>query len=162
VFDSSFLDVGADGIELDEGGAGNVIVRMEKTTLEHNGGYCLVEGDICVEGIMPLHHPFDNLCCNEGELDLDDGFDIDEAGEGSVQVIIKDSDAIDNKDEGFDFDEEGSGDIVGTFISVTAKGNEDEGIKCSEAGKGDVDIVLTACTVINNLSNDRMEFESED
>jgi hypothetical protein len=161
VFDSSFSDVGADGIKLDEGGAGNVIVRMEKTTLERNGGYCLVEGDVCVEGIMPLH-PFDDLCCDEGELDLDDGFDIDEAGEGSVQFFIKGSDAIDNKDEGFDFDEEGSGDIVGTFISVTAKGNEDEGIKCSEAGEGDVDVVLTACTMINNLSNDGIEFESED
>ncbi len=162
VTDSSFSDVGADGIELDEGGAGDVIVRMKRTTLERNGGYCLVDKNEelapCIDGNP---HPFDNLCCDEGELDLDDGFDIDEAGEGSVQFFIKDSAAIDNKDEGFDFDEEGPGDIVGTFISVTAKGNVDEGIKCSEADDGDVDIVLKACTVINNLNNDGMEFESE-
>jgi hypothetical protein len=158
LFESSFSDIGADGIELDEGGTGNVIVRMEKSTLKCNGGYCMVEGEVCIEGIMPLH-PFDSLCCDEGKLDLDDGFDIDEAGE---EFFIKGSDAIDNKDEGFDFDEEGPSNIVGTFILVTAKGNEDEGIKCSKAGEGNVDVVLTACTVINNLSNDGIEFESED
>lgn len=73
---------------------------------------------------------------------------------------MKNSEAIDNFDEGFDFDEEGDGDIIATFISVTATGNKDEGIKCSEEDDGNVDIELTACTVINNLENDGMEFEA--
>jgi len=157
VKDSSFVQAGADGIELDEGGPGDVHVTMSSTLLEENGGYCLTEPPI----VCPDPDGTEE-CCDDDEVDLDDGFDIDEAGEGSLFATIRNSDAIRNEDEGFDFDEEGAGDIVATFTSVTADGNKDEGIKCSEENEGNVDVKLFSCTVINTRDNDGIELESED
>jgi len=144
---STFEGAGADGVELDEGDAGDIIATVQDSSFILNGGFCNV-----------IDAPPE--CYDDGELDLDDGFDIDEAGDGSLHVLITNSIASNNFDEGFDFDEEGAGDISATFVSVQANDNKNEGIKCSEEGDGDVDVKVQASTV-NGNQDDGMQFESE-
>lgn len=153
VLDSSVWGAGADGVELDEGDEGSVYATVKNSVFNHNGGYC---------EIVEAYPLLDPNCFDEGELDLDDGFDIDEAGDGSLVVDFNNVTVNHNFDEGLDFDEEGPGDIIARFKLVSADGNYDEGIKCSEEDVGNVDIELTACTVTNTQFNDGMEFESED
>jgi hypothetical protein len=74
----------------------------------------------------------------EFAIDVDDGFDIDEAGPGSMFVTVTGSVMDGNLDEGFDFDEEDAGDITATYIDTTASGNTDDGYKHSEEGEGGV------------------------
>jgi hypothetical protein len=74
----------------------------------------------------------------EFAIDVDDGFDIDEAGPGSMFVTVTGSVMDGNLDEGFDFDEEDTGDIHATYIDTTASGNTDDAYKHSEEGEGGV------------------------
>ena len=90
---------------------------------------------------------------------MDDGFDIDEADDGSLLVNIIDSQAIGNLDEGFDFDAE-NGLVETAFVKVTASNNFNEGIKVSSGGVGDVVVTIKESTVIGNL-DDGMQLESE-
>ena len=76
---------GADGIEVDERGAGDVRVEMFGTRLIGNG---------------PFY-----------ETDLDDGFDIDEYNDGSIIGTIVLTVANNNLEEGFDFNENNAGDL---------------------------------------------------
>lgn len=71
-------------------------------------------------------------------IDVDDGFDIDEAGPGGMTVTVLDSLMVGNLDEGYDFDEEDGGNIVVTFQQTMASDNTDDGYKMSEEGDGDV------------------------
>jgi hypothetical protein len=113
---SSFEENGADGIEVDEKGAGDVRVNMFGCRLTANG-------------------PRDTT-------DLDDGFDIDEAGDGSVLGNILLSSANDNFEQGFDFNENDSGDIRVDMLLVEASRNNQEGIEYEEdddvPGGGDI------------------------
>jgi len=59
-------------------------------------------------------------------LDLDDGFDIDEADGGNLIVQVIDTIASNNLDEGFDFDEADDG-AVNAGFAVTANDNFNEG-----------------------------------
>jgi hypothetical protein len=90
-------------------------------------------------------------------IDLDDAFDIDEAGGGSIAGTVKNATLLDNYDEGLDFDEEDDGDIIGTAVSVRAFGNVDEAIKYSEEGGGSV-----TATVSGTRSDGDLEFEEAD
>ena len=74
----------------------------------------------------------------EFAIDLDDGFDIDEAGDGDLRAVVRNSVIRDNLDEGLDFDEEGAGSILLTIVNTEATGNTDDGFKNSEADAGDV------------------------
>ena len=75
----------ADGIEVDERGAGDVRVDMFGTRISENGVF--------------------------DPADLDDGFDIDEYDDGSVIGAIVLSAAVNNFEEGFDFNENNAGDL---------------------------------------------------
>jgi hypothetical protein len=109
-------DNAADGIEVDERGAGDVRLHMLGCRILRNG-------------------PFD-------PSDLDDGFDIDEAGDGSVLGAVALSTASDNYEEGFDFNENDAGDLRVDMLLVEASGNGEEGIDYEEdddfAGGGDL------------------------
>lgn len=113
---SSAENNAADGIEVDERGAGDVRVEMFGSRVRSNG-------------------PFD-------PADLDDGFDIDEAGEGSIIGTISLSSANDNFEQGFDFNENDAGDLRVDMRLVEASGNGQEGIEYEEdddfAGGGDI------------------------
>ena len=74
----------------------------------------------------------------EFALDLDDGIDLDEAGEGSLYASMVRSTINGNLDEGVDFDEAGAGDIQVSFRNTEASENRDDGFKMSEEDDGDV------------------------
>ena len=89
-------------------------------------------------------------------LDLDDAFDIDEAGAGDISGAVVDVELIDNYDEGLDYDEEDAGSIEATAVAVRAFGNVDEAIKYSEEDAGDVIGVVKG-----TKSDGDLEFEEE-
>jgi len=97
----------------------------------------------------------------EFAIDVDDGFDIDEAGPGSLFVTVFDAVMDNNLDEGFDFDEEDGGSISATFHFTSASGNTDDGYKMSEEGLGDV-----IGTVVDSVATENggvgFVFEEED
>jgi len=74
----------------------------------------------------------------EFAIDLDDGFDIDEAGPGDLQATVIDTVIEGNLDEGLDFDEEDGGSIKMTIVGSKSMNNTDDGYKHSEEGDGSV------------------------
>lgn len=172
VFNSTFVAVGADGVELDEGDDGHVIVAGWKNLFEHNGGYC---APIDLTGFPTTEVPVDDgpgfpptaddRCVEWDEteyvLDLDDGFDIDEAGRGSLYGWMVNNEINFNLDEGLDFDEEGEGGIDVDLVGIHARGNGDEGIKVSEENAGDVTVRIRRSVTIDN-SDDGIQIEEAD
>jgi len=155
--DSTFIGVGADGVELDEGDNGDVIVDVRNSVFEFNGGYCAP--------VDPENPPYADETCvedDDGELvlDLDDGFDIDEAGNGSLLGSIRNIWISNNLDEGLDFDEEGADGINVELVGIEAWGNGDEGVKLSEEDDGDVTASLRSVTAAEN-GDDGMQIEEE-
>ncbi len=149
---SNFLNVGADGIELDEGNNGDVIADVSGSLFDNNGEYCLA-----------IPFTVGGACDDDGDPDVDDGFDIDEAGSGSLYARISDTTISNNFDEGLDFDEEDDGSIVMRLKNVFAMSNEDEGIKASEEGPGNIRADLRDLSLVdNNGNNEGVELEEAD
>jgi len=173
VSDSTFVGVGADGVELDEGQEGDVIVTAMESIFEFNGNYCdpaimagflpgepegeFEDGEMAEDAIPgPVTGSPDDSCIErevdlydsgmveeyEFGLDLDDGFDIDEAGEGSIHLTMTGSLIRGNLDEGLDFDEEDAGGMNVTIIRTIAEGNTDDGYKLSEEDAGGIEAVV--------------------
>lgn len=142
---SAFIDNGADGIELDEGNNGDVVFHVSNTILDFNGEYCLI-GDF-VAG---------DDCDDDGDPDVDDAFDVDEAGDGSVIGRVVSLTVINNFDEGLDFDEEGPGGFDLDVVNVYAENNADESVKASEEDDGNTVVRLRNVTTDGDL-----EFEEE-
>ena len=151
---SQFSRVGADGVELDEGNNGDVSIDVRSAIFERNGGFC-------VDAPLDLAQPCVEEDDGELELDLDDGFDVDEAGEGSLTGRVSFSLVSGNLDEGLDFDTEGPGRANLVVSQVVAFGNGDEGVKLSAADGTDVYIDLFGLTVTDN-GNDGIQVEAED
>lgn len=141
---SAFLDNGADGIELDEGNNGNVYATVTNSTFDFNGEYCLVGPFVAGDD------------CDDDGPDVDDAFDIDEAGPGSLVADVRNLTVINNFDEGLDFDEEDEGDARLDAADIYSENNEDEGIKVSEEGDGDNVARMRAVTTDGDL-----EFEED-
>lgn len=188
---STFTNVGADGVELDEGQNGEVIATVSDSEFTMNGTYCdpellaqflpepderedIPEGEVMLEDIAPVdtpddgcfeveyeEHPDGSLSEYEVGLDLDDGFDIDEAGQGSLKARIYASTVDGNDDEGLDFDEEDQGKIDLVTVGVVASNNRDDGIKLSEEDQGNVAVTVIATTTENN-GGKGMVFEEAD
>ena len=152
---SSFTNVGADGVELDAGDDGNVAIRVINSRFDSNGGYCFG---------VDVNAPADPTCVedDDGELvlDLDDGFDVDEAGEGSIVGQVVNSRLVNNLDEGLDFDEEGDGGFRLKIVKTRTIGNGDEGIKLSEEDGGNVTARLRAVRSFDN-GDDGAQIEEE-
>ena len=96
----------ADGVEIDERGAGNVIIDVSTTHFTRNGVF--------------------------DPADLDDGFDIDEYNDGDITGTIVSSSANHNFEEGFDINENNNGDLRVNFADVMANENGEEGIDLEE------------------------------
>ncbi len=122
----------ADGIEVDERGAGDVRIEMLGSRVDENGRF--------------------------DPLDFDDGFDIDEAGDGSIVGRVILSQANNNFEEGFDFNENNAGDLRVDMLLVEASGNGEEGIDYEEdddfAGGGDLVTTMTAIKTNGNKAGD--------
>lgn len=116
--------------------------------------------DTCLEYVVEL---YDDGSVEEFEIaiDVDDAFDVDEAGPGSILATVKNTAILNSFDEGLDYDEEGPGDIRITLIGNRASGNTDDGYKHSEEGPGGV-----FATVIGSSASDNggvgFVFEEED
>ena len=125
-------DNGADGIEVDERGNGNVIVDMLSSRLVRNGSF--------------------------SAADFDDGFDIDELDGGDIlgQIIL--SSANDNFEQGFDINENDGGDLRVNMLLVEANDNDEEGIEYEEdddfAGGGHIAATLLGIRANGNGAND--------
>lgn len=166
---SRFAQVGADGVELDEGQDGNVIVRVTGSAFEMNGDYCnptiltaflpeepegaFAQGARTTDTIPgPIVGSPDDQCFerevethDDGSvaeyafgIDVDDGFDVDEAGPGGIRAVLERSGIVGNFDEGLDLDEEDGGDLVLTLIGTVGRDNTDDAYKASEEGAGSV------------------------
>jgi hypothetical protein len=151
---STFINVGADGVELDEGNNGDVILDVRNSYFRYNGEYCLLDTDI---------NNGDQKCLDDGDPDVDDGFDVDEAGAGSITGKVSNLTVAGNYDEGLDFDEEDAGGFDLEITSVYAINNEDEGIKLSEEDEGSINVSLNSVDLQNNNgSKEDSEIEEAD
>jgi len=83
-------------------------------------------------------------------IDLDDGIDIDEAGEGDLRLVMVDSEIRGNLDEGVDLDEEDAGNAFVSYIRTMAEKNTDDGFRVSESGPGDIIGTVYAVTAMDN------------
>lgn len=127
---------GADGIELDERGEGNVDFEVFGSQFSGNGAFALG---------MP-------------DPDLDDGIDVDESMGGHLigKVIL--TSANDNYEEGFDFNENDAGDLRIDMSLVEASRNLEEGIDLEEdddfAGGGDLITTMSGIVANGNAGGD--------
>ncbi len=151
---SIFSNVGADGIELDEGNDGDVWIDVSNSLLMDNGGYCL-------PAPLDVAEPCVEDDDSELVLDLDDGFDIDEAGAGELSGKVNSLLVISNLDEGLDFDEEGPGGVNLDVRRVDGLFNGDEAFKVSSANEGNVIVVMRRMNATDN-GNDGIQIEAED
>ncbi len=81
---------------------------------------------------------------------LDEGLDYDEEGPGGVALTVVGTAATDNADDAFKVSEEDAGDVVGLAHGVTATGNGGVGFVFEEADGGDVTVTLTGVTSAGN------------
>lgn len=149
----TMVNVGGDGIELDEGNEGSVAVWMNRASFRDNGAYC---SDEFVEDPIAI----DPNCNDDGDPDVDDAFDIDEAGPGGIWGVISNADLFHSYDEGLDFDTEGEGD--GNFVdlklvNIVGADNADEAIKASEEGDASVYVDMLHISIVGDV-----EVEEED
>lgn len=141
----------ADGAELDETGDGSVDVLVSRSTFVANGA---TEEIVCTDAAQ---------CGDDtGELiaDLDDGFDIDEAGAGDLTGTISRTTVDANNDEGLDFDEAGEGSIDIVVDRVSAHDNADEALKASEEDGGDVIVSVDRSSFVGG-GDDGTQLEEE-
>ncbi|MEJ2330566.1 MAG: hypothetical protein P8Z33_12020 [Gammaproteobacteria bacterium] len=99
--------------------------------------------DSCIERSVDFYDPdpvtgIAYVEAFEFAIDTDDGIDIDEAGDGSLNSTMAHSTINDNLDEGVDYDEENDGGISASYSYTSATGNADDGYKHSEEDDGDV------------------------
>ena len=111
--------------------------------------------DSCFEREVDIYDPdpvtgIEYVEAYEFGIDLDDGFDIDEAGEGSLNLIMARSIITGNRDEGADLDEEDAGDIFAAYHANRASGNTDDAYKHSETGSGDVTAYVLYSSATDN------------
>lgn len=105
--------------------------------------------DACIERTVDT---YDDGSVEEYEiaLDLDDGFDVDEADDGSLDILVIGGEVNGNRDEGMDMDEMGAGDLVASYVGTAASGNSDDAYKHSEADDGSALGVLSGASADDN------------
>jgi hypothetical protein len=108
--------------------------------------------DRCFEREVSLY-PSGSVEAYEISIDLDDGIDIDEAGDGDLHVVMTDGEITGNLDEGVDLDEEDAGNAVVSFVRSTAEHNTDDGFRTSESGPGDLRGMLYGVSARRNGGN---------
>ncbi len=134
-------DNGADGIELDERGAGDADFTVSDSQITGNGSF---------HELFPPADPDD--------IDLDDGMDVDESNDGDVIGRVTNSIASDNFEEGWDFNENDAGDFLVDLTNVDASRNLEEGVDFEEdddfPGGGDLVTTLVGVTADENEGGD--------
>ncbi len=152
-----------DGARVQEGGNGGIVASIVRSRIERNGADG-VEYDERGEGNVDFV-VYDSRFTDNGPQDpndLDDGFDIDEIGGGDVRGLMVNVVAEGNFDQGLDFDEEEGGSLRVTLINVQSRNNGQEAIKMSESGDGDVTVVGNRVTGSASTNEEGAVFEEED
>ena len=103
--------------------------------------------DSCFEREVDLYND-GSVEAYEFAIDVDDGFDADEAGNGSIHMVLSETEISRNLDEGLDFDEAGAGDL--TVIGLTGTGNADDLVKMSEEDDGHVLALMSDAVLTDN------------
>jgi hypothetical protein len=152
---NGFSVIDRDGLRLNEGGLGDLKVKVAETTVNGNGGDG-IEFDERLSGDVSFSVVASSMNFN-GALDpadFDDGIDIDEAGDGSIIGTFTKTAANDNFEQGYDINENDAGDIRIDMTSVEALRNAEEGIEYEEdddvAGGGDIVATLRGITANGN------------
>ncbi len=151
--ENGFSALDRDGIRINEGGLGSLIVTMKGLTIAGNGGDG-VELDERGEGSAEFVLQSSRLTGNGGFAaeDYDDGIDVDEADAGDIIGRFIDVTVSDNFEQGVDLNENHAGDMRVELHDVVANGNREEGIEFEEdddfAGGGD--IVATLRDIVAN------------
>lgn len=143
-FEPSVFDY--DGVRVDEGGKGNLIIDLEGMVALGNAGdgnEYDERGPGNVESTVANSVFNDNGDQPQNPDDLEDGFDIDEADAGSIYAEFEGVEANGNEDEGIDLDESGDGDIVMDVVDVYLEDNRDGNFTATE-GEDDVDAGIVA------------------
>jgi hypothetical protein len=154
---------GADGVELDERGAGTLTFQVVRSHFSRNGdfdqsadpdkddGFDADEGD---EGDLIA-----TVLLSTANDNFEEGFDFNENDAGDMRVDMRLSEASRNPEEGIDLEEDddwqGGGDLVATLRLVRADGNGaegDGGIKIRERGEGNLRADLTGTHTSDNES----------
>ena len=135
-----------DGLRINEGGDGHLVAVIKFTRAIGNGadGIELDErgnGDVQFE-IVGSHFSGNGSFDTSPVPDLDDGIDVDESAAGHLVGTVTLSSSNDNLEEGFDFNENDAGDFRVDMTLVEASRNLQEGIDFEEdddfAGGGDL------------------------
>ncbi len=150
-------EVGADGIELDEGQDGDVMVDLLSADFFYNGNYCnpaaltpflpaavegeFDEGAMAADAIPARIEGSPDDACFEREVALYDS--------GTVESYAFSIDV----DDGLDIDEAGPGSIEGQITRGFMEGNFDEGYDFDEAGPGNIEVVFNAIFAGGNVDD---------
>lgn len=157
IVQSLFTGVGADGVELDEGQAGDVVIFTSGSAFNANGGYCdpdllgafmpsepegeFEEGAVMESAIPgPITGTPDDRCI-ERAVDLYD--------DGSVEEYEF---AIDT-DDGFDVDEAGPGNLIALVTGSQILDNLDEGLDYDEEGPGGIELTVVDSRATGNTDD---------
>lgn len=116
--------------------------------------------EACVEREVDLFED-GSVKAYEVSIDVDDGFDVDEAGPGGIDVTLVNVAVTGNLDEGLDLDEEDAGSIRLRILGGDYSENGDEGIKVSEEDAGSIDATVLDASAISN-GGTGLVFEEED
>ena len=144
-----------DGLRVNEGGDGDLVITVKYTHSDNNGADG-IEADERGPGDIRLDMLGARLTRNgpNDPNDLDDGFDIDEWDAGSIIGTVAFSAANDNYEEGFDFNENNDGDLRVDMQFVEANRNGEEGIDLEEdddfGNSGDLVTVMSNIVTIGN------------
>ncbi|MTI18969.1 hypothetical protein E1162_17125 [Rhodobacteraceae bacterium RKSG542] len=105
--------------------------------------------DDCFEKKVETY-PSGSIKSYEISIDLDDGIDIDEAGEGNLTLHMNGADVLSNLDEGVDVGEEDDGSLAINVVRSTVNNNKDDGIRAQESGAGDLFALVQDVTAQSN------------
>lgn len=170
-----------DGFRINEGGEGNITFSFQSVGFFGNAGDGIEFDETSNGGVSGsvVNSAFDgNGAQPQFPADLEDGFDIDEAGDGVISVVMFNTTVNGNVDEGIDLDGAGGGDISLNAFNVTAVGNADENIKVSaftetvlrdltgdvifdDEGEPEVEVDCTTGDLIFSLNNVNADVSAE-
>lgn len=148
-----------DGLRINEGGNGDLIVNFNLLRAEDNAADG-VELDERGPGDVRFSS-FGSSFARNGKLDpadLDDGLDVDEYDDGGLFGTLLLTSANDNFEEGFDFNENNAGDLQVEMRLVEGSRNGEEGIDFEEdddfEGGGNLVATLNGVTANGNKGGD--------
>jgi hypothetical protein len=124
-----------DGIRVDEGGLGDIDVRLVGSLVLNNAGdgIQLAESGLGAVRVNIQGSQIDgNGRQPQNTDDPEDGLDVTEDGPGEVRIRVLESFVRNNYARGLGLEEEGSGGVSVTLETVTVTGNDEENITLTE------------------------------